>query len=471
MTKRYVYFFFFLIGLQIHAFSQKVIVSDPLSITNKTHYELVGYFNEKLLLYFEEGDRLDIYSYDKNMKKQWSKQLRMAEEKAKTIGLMPGDNEFHHFYSYRNDDTTYVVHDIYDLKAELKESYFVLKSPTLGSRFMFSGSTVGNGALFFQPGVNDKMWTLCYDHHNAMVMWERKFALKERFDNSFSGVQLTSDHEMYFLLSTENENSRKEEHTFVLYYTSPGKENVEAFEITTPEFLINSSEMIYDEVNQQLNIVGFYTERNLDQSEGLFYFTFSPNHTQAQIKSYPWNQELKKKMIGGSANRSKGILGLELKRTVLREDGGLLLIGEVEKVYQRRASFAERNMYSRGGSWVDFVFEDLLLVSLHPEGEIHWTTVINKRQFSQDDNGLFSSFFVFSTPSMLRLMFNDEIKTNNTASSYEVFGNGEVNRSSILSTQYQELQLRFQEAYQYSSTGIIIPSEYKGYLKLVQIEF
>jgi hypothetical protein len=128
-------------------------------------------------------------------------------------------------------------------------------------------------------------------------------------------------------------------------------------------------------------------------------------------------------------------------------------------------------MYSRGGSWVDFVYEDILLVSIHPEGDFHWNKIINKRQFSQDDNGLFSSFFVFSTPSMIRIMFNDEIKVNNTASSYEIFGDGKVNRTSILSTQYQQLQLRFLEAYQYSATEMVVPSEYKGSLKLVQIQF
>ena len=471
MLFRLLFTFSLLLSLSVHGMSQKVVVSNPIELSNESHYEFIGHFNQQVLLYFEEDSRLDVLAFDENMKKQWTKQLHMSNKKAQTVGLMPGNDEFHHFYSYRELDTTVLVHDIYNLKAELKESYFVLKSAELGGRFLFSGSTDGNRCLFFQPGVNDKLWTLSYEFHEAMVGWERKFNLDGRFDRSFAGLQLNSQNELFLLLSTENKNSRKEEHTFILYYIKPGQEKVEALKIPTPDFLINSSTMEYDEVNQELNIVGFYTERNLDNSDGIFYFTLSPGETKVNIKSYPWNQDLKKKMIGGSGSRSKGIEGLELKKTILREDGGVLLIGEVEKIYQRRASFAERNMYSRGGNWVDFVYEDLLLVALHPNGDLHWNSVINKRQFSQDDNGLYSSFFVFSNPSMLRILFNDEIKANNTASSYEVFGNGEVNRSSILSTQYQQLQLRFQIAFQYSSNALIIPSEYKGSLKLVQIQF
>jgi hypothetical protein len=471
MHLRYLYLIALLLSLSSVAHSQKVVVSNPIEITAESHYEFIGLFNKQLLLFFEEDRRIDVFAYDKEMKKQWSKQLHMTQKNGQTIGLMPGNNEFHHFYSYRDRDTTFLVHDIYNPQAELKESYFILKSEELGGRFLFNSSTDGQGCLFFQPGVNEKLWTLSYNFHEAMVMWERKFELAERFDRSFAGLQLTSRNELYLLLSTENKSSRKEEHTFIIYHVQPGEEEVSALRVPTPNFLVNSNLMVYDEVNQALNIVGFYTERNLDQSEGVFYFTLSPGQTQINITSYPWTQELKAKMIGASGSRSNGVTGLELKEAILREDGGILLIGEVEKIYQRRASFAERNMYSRGGNWVDFIYEDLLLVSLHPSGEVHWNTVINKRQFSQDDNGLFSSFFVFSNPSMLRILFNDEIKSNNTASSYEVFGTGEVNRSSILSTQYQQLRLRFMESFQYSSNALIIPSEYKGKLKLVQIQF
>jgi hypothetical protein len=474
MFMRFSQFFillFLILGANSTANGQKVVVSNPIEISNQSHYEFVGHFNDQLLLYLEKDNRIDILAYDTEMKKQWSKQLHMSDDNGQTVGLMPGNNEFHHFYSYRVRDTTLLVHDIYNLQAELKESYFILKSTELGGRFLFNSSTDGNSCLFFQPGVNDKLWTLCYEFHEARVSWERKFELAARFDRSFQGLQLTSQNELFVLLSTENKNARQEEHTFFIYHARPGTEEVSALRVPTPDFLINSCVMVYDEVNQKLNIAGYFTERNLDQSEGLFYFAVSPDQTLVEIISYPWNQELRNKMIGASGSRSDGISGLELKRVVLREDGGLLLIGEVEKIYQRRASFAERNMYSRGGNWIDYVYEDLLLISLHPDGEIHWNTVINKRQFSQDDNGLFSSFFVFSNPSMLRILFNDEIKANNTASSYEVYGNGEVNRSSILSTQYQQLRLRFMESFQYSANALIIPSEYKGDLKLVQIQF
>lgn len=454
-----------------YARGQKVVVSNPLDISSQTHYEIIGQFDGQLLLYFEERGRIDIHAFDREMKKQWSKELHMVNKSAKTIGLVPGQKEFHHFYSFRESDTTVVVHDIYNLRAELQESYFVLKSSRLGSSFKFSTSTDGLHALFFQPTANDQLWILSYDYNEAFVSWEREFELEAQFDKSFVGVELTQKNELYLVLSVDNKRSRREEHQFVIYYAGSGDSEIKSYQVPTSDLLMNSGQVLYDEAHSRLNVVGFYSKRNLDQSEGLFHFTLSPENTDVKFTSYPWNKELEQKMLGASKSGGRGIDGLELQQAILREDGGILLIGEVVKIYQRRASFAERNMYSRGGSWVDFVYEDILLVSIHPDGDFHWNKVINKRQFSQDDNGLFSSFFLFSTPSMIRIIFNDEVKVNNTASSYEIFGDGKVNRTSILSTQYQQLQLRFLEAYQYSSTQMIVPSEYKGSLKLVQIQF
>ena len=48
----------------------------------------------------------------------------------------------------------------------------------------------------------------------------------------------------------------------------------------------------------------------------------------------------------------------------------------------------------------------------------------SKKQYSQDDNAIFSSFFLFQNPRELRFLFNDDIKTENTVSEYIITGSG-----------------------------------------------
>jgi len=84
---------------------------------------------------------------------------------------------------------------------------------------------------------------------------------------------------------------------------------------------------------------------------------------------------------------------------------------------------------------------------------------------------VFSSYFLFKTPSRLRIIYNDEIKRNNTVSEYVMDPLGNFERNSLLSTEYQKLKLRFRDAVQTSSNTLLVPSERNFKLSLVKIEY
>jgi len=84
---------------------------------------------------------------------------------------------------------------------------------------------------------------------------------------------------------------------------------------------------------------------------------------------------------------------------------------------------------------------------------------------------MYSSFLLFKTPERLRLLFNDEIKQENTVGGYEVTGNGYIERKTVFNTDYQKLKLRFRDGVQVSNEECIIPSERSNRLNLVRIVF
>ena len=129
------------------------------------------------------------------------------------------------------------------------------------------------------------------------------------------------------------------------------------------------------------------------------------------------------------------------------------------------------NSLGGNGAWSDHYRDDLVLISLDKDVQEEWYQVFYKKQFSQNDNGIFSSFFPFLTPSRLRLIYNDEIKSNSTVSEYILDGNGNYKRSSVLSTEYQDLKLRFADARQISSSELIVPSQKSFTVNIVKIDF
>ena len=75
------------------------------------------------------------------------------------------------------------------------------------------------------------------------------------------------------------------------------------------------------------------------------------------------------------------------------------------------------------------------------------------------------------TPSRLRLLYNDEIKKSNTVSEYIMDPTGKIARNSLLSTEDQEMKLRFRDALQISNRELLVPSETNYDLILVKITY
>ena len=84
---------------------------------------------------------------------------------------------------------------------------------------------------------------------------------------------------------------------------------------------------------------------------------------------------------------------------------------------------------------------------------------------------MYSSYFLFKTPSSLRFLFNDEVKYENTVSEYVLKGNGQAERNSLLSTENLKLRLRFRDAIQVDANELIIPSERRNRLRLVRLNY
>jgi hypothetical protein len=171
------------------------------------------------------------------------------------------------------------------------------------------------------------------------------------------------------------------------------------------------------------------------------------------------------------ADGIKGIADANLQEILLRQDGGIVLVAERYREVQRGAS-AGRGFFRDGMRMIiDYYYDDMFVLAIQPNGQIQWKSALHKKQYSQDDDGTFSSYFLMRTPDKMRLFFNDEIKYENTCSEYVLSAAGEFDRNSLLNTLNQSLRLRFRDAMQLTANECLIPSEYRGRLKLVLLRF
>jgi len=179
-------------------------------------------------------------------------------------------------------------------------------------------------------------------------------------------------------------------------------------------------------------------------------------------------------------DKAKKLKDFKVGSILLKDDGSPILIFELSRDVLRQNGVVNSDGFnalpyrSTGRSavgWSDHYREDLVVISLKENLAKDWHHVFYKKQFSQNDDGVFSSYFTFMTPSRVRLIYNDEIKTNSTVSEYIFDGAGNYKRNSLLSTEYQNLRLIFKYATQISNQVMIVPSQRNSSLSLVKVDY
>jgi len=230
------------------------------------------------------------------------------------------------------------------------------------------------------------------------------------------------------------------------------------------------AEIAISQDESKMFLTSAYSEKTNNQVNGLFSCTVSlTDMSILQSGTIEFDKDmLSSPQLENLADKS-GIPDLAVRYVIPRSDGGFLAVCESSKEYTRRPSFSSSSMVTR--RWVDYYFEDMIVFSLDPDMSLSWFEVLHKKQYSQDDDAAFSSFFLFRLPAQLRIIYNDEIRSSNTVSEYLLTSNWLMERKSLMSTDHQNLKLKFREAVQISNHEILIPSLKNNKMVMVKISY
>jgi hypothetical protein len=117
----------------------------------------------------------------------------------------------------------------------------------------------------------------------------------------------------------------------------------------------------------------------------------------------------------------------EMRDNIKREDGGAVVVAEqyymwVETIRTTNAngSVSTRTVYH-------YVYNDIIVVSIAPSGDIEWNAKVPKRQHSTNDGGYYSSYAMTLKGGKIYLLFNDNgenlfLKDGDKVQQFEVTG-------------------------------------------------
>ena len=460
---------FFAIG-KINA--QVITVSEEIYLKNDYSYDVLGKLGENVLLFREKGNKFEVHAYDDELRYKWEREIEFEKNRVDIIGMVnEGDSVFSVFYGFRLKGDYILRHKRFNSDISVIDTATIAfyENQYFSPRFLFSKSEDRTKVILFRSDRDSDIELFSYDLIENKVLWDNTLAFKNMYLRRDFREMITTNNGDMFLILERNKMMRKNNY-HEIYFVDAGTKELAVKEFGLPELVAIDVEAKFDEMNQNLVLAGLYGEKNTVNAKGLYFLIVDWQTDEPIIEYIDFSDQLVEDVYGKEINKNKGLSDFSVQELVLRQDGGVLLIAEMNKEFSRRPNVPVRRDYGRSG-WVDYYYEDLLVFSIHPDGKEHWNTVLHKRQYSQDDEAAFSSFFLFKTPESLRLLYNDEIKQENTVSEYVLKGNGKHERKSVFSTDYQRLRLRFKEGVQVAYNECIVPSERNNRLNLVRIKY
>lgn len=471
------YLLLFVCWLPLLLPAQTVTVSEEVSIRNDNAYNLLGRMGDRFLLYQEKPNKVEIQAFMPSLRQSWKKELKFDHKRYEVMDVIQGDEEFGIVYKYRKKGINYIKYQKYDPAANLADSITIrsYQHSFNAPEFDMIFSEDRKMLLFYSIRNQNQFKAFAWDTQNKQMLWSREFELDdERFFHEHTEILVTNGGDMYLAIVKDNRKNKMETHHYLVYRCSAYSDHVEQFAIPMPNLLTYSITFDFDNKNKNLVVAGLYSDKNLSRCNGYFSITVpARNVSIVQLTKEPFTNKLVADLEGKIITDFKGMEDVRIQDIVFRQDGGMLLFYERTKEYERRMAGAGRGVVGSEGLRyiVDYYYENLFVIALHPDGQKHWEQVLHKKQYSQDDEAAYSSYFIFKTPSALRLIFNDDIKNENTVSEYILNPLGNYDRNSVMSTENQEIKLRFRDAVQVASNEIIVPSETRNRLKLVQVVF
>jgi|AntRauTorckE5430_2_1112549.scaffolds.fasta_scaffold04300_2 hypothetical protein len=465
---------FLTIGVATSA--QRVTLSEPIVLRNDIAYHILGEMGGHTLLFRDRSTIFEVVGLNKAMKESWTKGLELDRRMPKVLDILPDDGYFTLFYQFKDRTHTKLKAHRYGPGANLLDSVMIVD---LGNLFYTPGfmpvySEDKSKTLLFFTEKQDVMRAVCFDNKRMELLWQTVVSPQDfNFYQNFLEVLVDNDGDMTIVTERDNYRTKREEHFYEFFHYDGLTDQLSRFGLPMPDQLTFDVIFTIDPLNKRLVGTGLYSEKNLGRSDGFFYINIDPDDPEDYVKaSHEFPEEFVVSLLGKEADKTKGVPEGLLRDIVLRKDGGVLLIGELSRTFERNGANVTRNFYDGNGRFsVDYYYDEIFVLSIHPDGKLHWSTVMHKKQYSQDDDGIYSSFFVFKTASSLRFLFNDEIKYENTVSEYVLRGKGRFDRNSLMSTENLKLRLRFRDAMQIDANTLLIPSERRNRLKIARLEY
>jgi len=178
---------------------------------------------------------------------------------------------------------------------------------------------------------------------------------------------------------TDNEGIEKWQYT--LFHYSPQTQKAVEIPLKFADAWVIDLTFRIDR-DQQILVAGYYSKRGGEGVAGIVYQRLDAvTHKALVVTQYPFSEDFKGRYLTQrQLEKGKELENLYLDNILPKSDGGVLLLGEQYYV----TSSTYRDLYGYWYTQTFYHYDDVIVTSVSGDGKVEWSTVVYKRQVSEN---------------------------------------------------------------------------------------
>ncbi len=449
-------------------------------------HEILG-TNSGGIVVMNAGKNLHFISlYSTDMKLNWKKSISLKEFGSVNIGkvILMADSALV-FYTTQTKGMTL-------LKAAKVNSQLLLIRPSIIIDTLTSSTLQSVPKINYSVSNNKKRFLIYYEDLNTIEKrklhayclddllnnkWKSEFIATEFKDPEIISAQIDDSIYCSFLLGENHIKNFRNDFPYNKLMLVSYNDSQQTFSTTVTEesgMILTEALLKQDISNHQILVAVLYALAPGIKSEGIIIYRYSFNGDLINKKLIPFSIDMLSSLTGNiTTKRNDGFFSFQPSEMIIKKDGGLIFFAESHSVSTE--SFNSSGLGNFGGSsslTVNYYhYDEILAYSISDTGKIEWSQVLHKKQQTEGDGGLFSSFSILIAPAALIIVFNDFITGMDMLSAFKLEADGKTSRLELFNATKKGLLPVSKAAKQISINEIVIPSLKKGYLQYLKISF
>ncbi len=451
----------------------------PYGINN---IDALGYTSNGLLVH-EWGKNLHyIECFRSDMTSTWKKELLINDRNYRVENVVLQDDTLIALYSQYSKGYRILKMNVYNASLNLILNSQVID--TINSGYSYNDFDVSTVTDYDHEYINAYYTKTDFDRNPIIYQYafNNTFSVKANSSASVNvlkspelidAVALGFNYNAFVIGDFQNRNFQNNFNysSFAVLTNNNGmiaQQNISANGMLLGEPLIKK-----DNIRNKLLISGFYAENAGVKASGTYFVSISLDEGLLyQIQFLPFTDSFIANVIGSQQlKKNDGVMNFIPVSLLVKKDGGIILLTESQWRSTEYIGAPGIGAFGASSSMLVTYFhnDDILAFSFDSMGAASWYQVLRKRQSSDNDNGFYLSFGVFTGAATIYLLYNDRVLNQQTLSAYVLDMDGNNRRDEILDINKKSISPIPKMCKQISLNEFVIPSFRRGYFQLIKI--